>query len=449
VKKSSVSIFKCLLTVLILIILTTSIALADDLPLFQSKNQIHYEVSTTELSSAPLAALAQKITKTVNGITFDSNYDNGSLLDITSTAANTFSGSLYVEPGELGTSKYWFRFRMTGIAGRTITINMDHTQNPRPVISFDSVTWRRLTSTEAPTTSRMVLTFGSATNFAEVAFFYPMGYGETFSKVSSLLLANPYGTITVIGQSFQGKDMLMVTVTDTTVPNTGKHRVWIHSRAHAGEATGTYCMLGFLEKVLENTTTGRQLRKNCIFNIVPLLNCDGVFLGQTRWDSQGIDPERLWDTTSRIPEVANLRTQVDACMSSVNPIQVALNLHSTVSVFADTFFWKHISPSVTTTFENIQQRYINALDSATPLFGNLAPQTSTLDPTKFIESYFWNNWHESVMAMTHEGHYYTRITDGQYITGDDYKEIGRSQAVALVSYFNLPPLTGVDDWCLY
>ena len=84
-----------------------------------------------------------------------------------------------------------------------------------------------------------------------------------------------------------------------------------------------------------------------------------------------------------------------------------------------------------------------------PLFGNLDPQASQLNATLFIESYFWNNWKESVMAMTHEGHFYTRITDGQYITGDDYKEIGRAQAVALISYFNLPPLTAVDDWCLY
>ena len=224
--KFFVSSFRWVLSALLLVFVLTAAAFADDMPIYQDKNPLHYEVSTTEPASAPLASLAQKITKTVNGITFDSNYDNGSLLDITSTGANTFSGSLYVEPGVISTSKYWFRFRMTGIAGRTITINLDHTQNPRPVISYDSVTWRRMTSTEAPTTSRMVLTFGSTTNFAEVAFFYPMGYGETFSKVSSLVLANPYGTITVIGQSYQGRNMLMVTVTDTTVPNTGKHRVW-------------------------------------------------------------------------------------------------------------------------------------------------------------------------------------------------------------------------------
>ena len=89
------------------------------------------------------------------------------------------------------------------------------------------------------------------------------------------------------------------------------------------------------------------------------------------------------------------------------------------------------------------------MNQATPLFDNLDPQTSQLNSTVFIESYYWNHWGESVMAMTHEGHYYTRITDGQYITGDDYKEIGRSLAVALINYFNLPPFTPVNDWMLY
>jgi hypothetical protein len=415
------------------IFLFCSLGFADD----YEEIYLKFDSYTPVYGINQFAPNAQKISKTLSGIVFDSNYDNGSILDVTSTGINTFTCTLATDSGELGYATYWFRFRMTGIAGRNITLTIDHSQNPRPVISFDSTTWRRLTSSEAPTSTSMVLTFGATTNFAELAFFYPLGYGETFSKVSSLVAASTYGTLTVIGQSYQGRNMLMVTVQDTTVPNTGKHRIWVHSRAHAGEATGTYCMLGFLEQVLENSSTGRQLRNNCIFNIVPLENCDGVYLGNTRWDSQGIDPERQWNNPSRIPEVANIKTQVDSFMAGVKPIQVALNLHSTVSNFADSFFWKHLAPSVTTTFENIEQNYINSVDSATPLFNNLDPQTSQLNASLFIESYFWNNWHESVMAMTHEGHYYYRTGTSQYVTGDDYREVGKALAVALIQDFNL------------
>ena len=53
-----------------------------------------------------------RITVELEGITFDSNYENGSLGSMESTAANRFRGRLFVESGELGDRSYWFRFRM-------------------------------------------------------------------------------------------------------------------------------------------------------------------------------------------------------------------------------------------------------------------------------------------------------------------------------------------------
>ena len=106
--------------------------------------------------------------------------------------------------------------------------------------------------------------------------------------------------------------------------------------------------------------------------------------------------------------------------------------------FPSSFFFKHLAPSVTPAFETIQQNYINAVNAATPLFNNSSPQTSQLAACLFIESYFWNNWGSSVMALTHEGHFYRRQTDGAWITGADYREIGAALARGLITYFPLP-----------
>jgi hypothetical protein len=224
-------------------------------------------------------------------------------------------------------------------------------------------------------------------------------------------------------------------------------------------------MLGFLDQVTTNTELGQRLRRFCIFNIVPCQNVDGVYLGCTRWDSQGIDPERQWGNPYRIPEVGNIKDKVDALMAGPNPIEVCLNLHSTVNDFADTFFFKHVvgaGSTVTPAFEVIQQNFINAFNGVNPLFDNLSAQTSVLNATLFIESYMWNNWAEDVMAMTHEGHFYNRITDGLWIdtnaerysaasnglwiTGDDYKSLGRSLAESLVPYFSLPVPVTMSGW---
>jgi hypothetical protein len=405
-----------------------------------------------EFSKTAISSGLMKRTFTLQGITFDSNYDNGSLFSATSASTNVFNLGLFVEDNldGLGTRKYQFRFRMTGVAGRTITLNLDHSENPRPFISLDGgASWRRLTSTEAPNSSSMALAFGAAQNTAELAFFEPLGYAETRDRVNAIVMAGQGATTEVLGLSHQGREQWLVTITDPTISATNKKRVWVHARAHAGEVTSAHAALGFLDQVTTDSPLGRTLRKNCIIHILPCLNVDGVYLGLTRWDSQGIDPERQWPNPSRIPEVANIRSRVDLYMASANPVLICLNLHSTVGSYTDSFFFKHVQPSVTAAFEIIQQNYINALNAATPLFNNLSAQTSQLSPDLFIESYMWNNWAESVMAMTHEGHFHRRITDNQYITGADYQQLGRAQAAALLQYFNIPEEAAVEAWKAY
>ncbi len=434
-----------ILCILVLFNLSFADCIDDEYYAFSMENLLDF----WEYGHSILAASPQKITKTVDGITFTSDYDNGSLEDVSSVGIDEFNCTIYGEPGALGTAKYWFRFKMTGVAGRTITLNIDHSRNPRPVISLDGVTWRRLTAGEAPSLYQIVLAFGPSEDSAELAFFYPFGVAEIYQQVSDIVNTTEHASTQTIGQSFQGRDMWMVTVTDTTVPDTDKHRVWVHSRVHAGEVTATHTVLGILEQITENSPLGELLRRHCIFNIVPLMNIDGVFLGHTRWDSQGFDIERDWCTPVTLPEVLNIKAQVDNFMAGSNPIEVALNLHATQGNYVDTFFFKHVQPSVTTNFEQIQQNYIDAFDNATPLFDNLSPHTSQLHACYFIESYFWNNWGENVMALTHEGHFYRRITDSDWITDEDYRELGREQAAALVEYLNLPGFTNVPDWIFY
>lgn len=393
---------------------------------------------TAGLAGAQVMTGPNKITKTVSGITFDSAYDNGSLVDMSAGGgANLFNGSLHTDTGEKGTAKYWFRFRMSGVAGRTITLNLDHSETPRPAIRVGAGAWRRMTAAEAPTLTSMVLTFSAQQPEAEVAFFEPLGYEEINEAVDTRVNASAFVSDELIGASHEGRLLRMITVEDTHFPQAGKRRIWVHSRVHAGEVTATHAMLGILDQVLANTEMGRRLREHCIFTVVPVVNADGVARGLTRWDAQGLDEESEW-CAIRPPEVAALKTRVDGFMGAANPISVALNLHSTKGNYADSFFFKHLAPSVSSGFVTIQQNYINAVNNASPLFNNASPQTSQLNACTFIESYFYNNWGSSVMALTHEGHYYKRQTDGDWITGADYRAIGGALVSGLTTYYPLP-----------
>lgn len=414
---------------------------------------------------------AQKITATLQGVTFTSDYDNGSLGGAREMSENRFALDLYTESGELGARRYWFRFRVSGAAGRTLTLEIDHSNNPRPFVRFGGEAWRRMTSAEAPSSDRVVLAFPSGMGEAEVAFFAPFGYGEILDAANALVRRCDSATSSVLGVSHLGRELWIIQVAaPSTAPLAAangeeqpaaagirRRGVWVHARAHAGEATSNHVLQGFLDQITEDSLLGDYLRRHFVFHVVPVLNADGAWLGYTRWDAQGIDPERQWCDPGRAPEVAAMRREVDAIMAGPEPIEVALNLHSTVGAFADTFFFKHTQPSVTVAFEELQQRYIEALRNATPLFDNRSAQESQLAlladcPTAgraFIESYFWDRWGERVMAMTHEGHFYRRITDNEWITPADYEEIGRAMALALIEYFDQTPLPEGHAWTLY
>jgi len=409
----------------------------------------------------------QKITTTVNGLTFDSDYDNGSLESVSHVSGNEYDLEIYTENGVLGTRKYWFRFTIDGASGQTLDLNIDHSENPRPVVRFrDSTTgewsdWRRTTAGEAPNNFELSISVPASDDLVELAFYFPLGMQETYDEVNALVEAGDSVTTRVAGQSFLGNDLWMVTVNDSSLPEDQKFGIWVHSRAHAGEVTSTHTMLGYLEQFLADDPIGERLRYYCRLDVMPLLNVDGTEIGYTRWDSQGIDPERQW-CSPPIPSVQILKSEVDGRLASDAPPVVALNLHSTVGNFADNFFFQRnlgdgSNENVATqSFRDLLQDYVDAYDAETPLFDNLSPQFSNLRNcfasfgTLYIESYFWTNRGEETMAMTHEGHYYFRTGTSQYNTGEDHREMGRAQARALISFLNIPELpTNVDTWHVF
>lgn len=397
---------------------------------------------------APLTHAKNQTRTTLDGITFDSDYDNGSMGSVVQRTSNRFLVPLYEEEGELGSRRYWFRFRIFGPANRILTLDLEHVENPRPFIREGSAPWRRMTDEEAPDLNSVVVRSLGKDRPVELAFFEPLGVRETAEAVAQLTLPFPQMVAEEhLGQTEEGRPLTLFTITDPATPVESKRRVWVHSRAHAGEVTSTHTLLGMLERFTEDSPQGRALRSQLIVHFVPLLNPDGVRRGHTRWDAVGRDPESQWCAIAS-PAVQSIKTKVDLLMKEDNPITLALNLHSTKGVYADTFFFKHLTPSVSRTFEGIQQRYIDALADRSPLFENLNPGSSQLHECRFIESYFWNGWGEEVMALTHEGHFHRRLTDNGWITGDDYRALGKSMASALTDFYELTPPDTLswDDW---
>jgi len=70
--------------------------------------------------------------------------------------------------------------------------------------------------------------------------------------------------------------------------------ILIIARTHPGESPSSYVCQGFIEFLLNNNQLSNILRENFIFKIIPMLNPDGVFLGNNRCNLIGHDLNRSW-----------------------------------------------------------------------------------------------------------------------------------------------------------
>lgn len=73
----------------------------------------------------------------------------------------------------------------------------------------------------------------------------------------------------------------------------------ISSRVHPGETNASFIMEGFLEFIVSNDKEARALRDTYVFKIVPMLNPDGVIVGNYRCSLSGLDLNRQYITPDK------------------------------------------------------------------------------------------------------------------------------------------------------
>ncbi len=71
-----------------------------------------------------------------------------------------------------------------------------------------------------------------------------------------------------------------------------KRCVIVCGRAHPGESNGSYMVEGFLDFICGDSKMAEFLRRHVIFKIVPMINPDGVALGNYRTGLSGRDFNR-------------------------------------------------------------------------------------------------------------------------------------------------------------
>lgn len=104
----------------------------------------------------------------------------------------------------------------------------------------------------------------------------------------------------VLCESLGGMDVQLLTVTDPTIEDKKKKCVVVSGRVHPGETCGSYMVKGLLNFLLSDKEEAKYLRENLVFKIIPMINPDGVTVGNFRTSLCGKDLNRTFKLNNDI-----------------------------------------------------------------------------------------------------------------------------------------------------
>ncbi len=242
----------------------------------------------------------------------------------------------------------WYAFRLDGAKGREVTVTLTDlhgeydykpariaiTDEIPPVVSADGVTWTHLRGvthdTKAGTTT---LCLRPETDRLWVAHVEPYGWTRLLGFLDRVG-GHPHLRRESVGTSVEGRDLWLLSITDPAVPDAGKRVAWLMCRQHAWESGTSFVGEGAVEFLLSDAAA--PLRREVILKVFPMLDPDGVVHGAVRFNSNGFDVNRNWDTCGSggdrdrelMPEIWHAKKALGDWLSAGHRIDLFLTLHN-------------------------------------------------------------------------------------------------------------------------
>jgi len=243
--------------------------------------------------------------------------------------------------------------KTNAVASKKASIQKPIKTLPKHLISKSHDGWRKTTGLIrfSPTSiNEGVLHFEhrfADGNGVYFAFCYPYSYEDCLSKLSLIesRLNNNQHSIYVhreaLTTTLEGRVVDLLTITNDNIPwrleheifeNTGllknddcrhypnKPIVFVSSRVHPGETPASFMFDGFLDFILDRENENSNLlRDYFVFKMVPMLNPDGVAMGNYRCDSRGVNLNRVYDQHNELlyPSIAAVTSLVHAYKDSL------------------------------------------------------------------------------------------------------------------------------------
>lgn len=359
-------------------------------------------------------------------VAFDANFESGNINTVSTTDSINYTVTTKTDIGGR-----WFYFRITGVKNRFIRVTITTSDVNRPMYSYNNRNFTRFTASESPTLRMFQKTFTEDTVY--VAYYTPYNYSYLQERIEEWK-QNQFVKVDTLGITDKNFPIQQITITDPSIPDTNKHRVWIHARTHPGETPSSWHFDGIVQKLLSSDEVISYYRQKVIFYLIPLTNPDGVYYGRSRTNFSGVDVESNWDKpdAETCKEVKILKQRMSA-INSEKVLEVFNNLHSQAVSYCT--FWIHTASSTSARFYRRQYQFANLNTSDNPYFVPTDYSESNL-LSKFPEGWLWNNHGEQVLALTYETPY-DKYSTGTWVTNENLIEIGQRNVYAIAEYLEI------------
>ncbi|XP_059479393.1 cytosolic carboxypeptidase 2-like [Neocloeon triangulifer] len=133
-------------------------------------------------------------------------------------------------------------------------------------------------------------------------------YPYTYSTLQDYLLnlqnhpvKSEYTKLRLLCRSLAGNNVYYLTVTEPSSSEEKKKKpaIVVSARVHPGETPASFMMKGLIDFLTGNSAPAKELRSKFIFKLIPMLNPDGVIVGNNRCSLTGRDLNRQYRTVIR------------------------------------------------------------------------------------------------------------------------------------------------------
>jgi tetratricopeptide (TPR) repeat protein len=358
----------------------------------------------------------------------------------------------------------WFMFRVEGANGKLVRIDltgknvvMSKWTSINPVYSYatdldnpngyDSIdpppgaeitAWNgpRLPSTdgqiwhyipdvwqERPDALSFVARFDSDAYVAMRAPYTP-GYNERYL---GQLASNPLADVAQVGHSPLGRPLLIVTVGETNKLEPRKPTILVYAGEHADEHDTGWVAQGLIERLLDNTTSAKNLRDRFTFLILPIFDPDSAVVSRHEGAIGGFLMGR------RTPESVAYADWFQKWIDSGNRLDLVLDLHNVQSAEST-----QVACAI---LEGNGERGIASLTLHNSIIANLKSAGVSVEPRPWMRGWSpdrlggWLSMHFGPITLAYE---FDSQDPGQHLAPNGLKAISQAFLAAVNAFFSQP-----------